>query len=69
MADAADVLADRLEAELGVEGGDAVDLRQRHARLLADAGDALAREVAVLGLHLLQQRDEPAFLAGVVQAS
>ena len=52
------VAALRLEAELVVERGDAVDLAGGQPQVLADPDDRVAREVAVRVLHVLQQRDQ-----------
>ncbi len=63
MADADDVLADRMEAELGVEGRHAVDLRERDPVLLVDLEDPLPADVAVLLLRLLESGDQDPALA------
>ena len=63
VADAQQELADRLQPELRVEGRDAVDVGERDARDPVDLVEPLAAQVAVLGLRLLQQRDQASFLA------
>ena len=50
--------ADGVEAELGVEGRDAVDATARHPRVPRDRPQRLRRQVAEVRLHRLQQGDE-----------
>ncbi len=58
VADPDQVLADRVQPELRVEGRHAVDLRERDAALPVDLGDPLPGDVAVGLLRLLQERDQ-----------
>src|SRR5665647_785040 len=58
VADGDDVLARRREAELVVEAGDAVDLRQRHAGLQRYLLDRETRQIPVGLLRVLQYGDE-----------
>jgi hypothetical protein len=66
VADPDEVLADRMQAELRVEGRHAVDLRDRDAALPVDLGDPLTRDVAVDLLGPLQERYQAALLTGKV---
>ena len=58
VADVDDVPADRAVAELRVERRDAGDRRGRDVGQLADALERLARQVAVVRLDRLQDRDD-----------
>jgi acetolactate synthase regulatory subunit len=57
-ADLAVHLAERLKAELVVEGRHAVDLADRQLEALADGDHRIAREIALGILDPLQQRDQ-----------
>ena len=66
VADPDQVLAHRGHAELGIEGGDPVDVGQGNPGLAVNFQDAVAGEVALAFLCLLQQWEQPALLANVV---
>jgi hypothetical protein len=56
-----------LQAERFVKRGHVIDRRQRHVQLLAQVFQRLARQVAVFGLHILQQLNQRALVAAVAR--
>ena len=66
VAEAEEVTAAAGEVELGVEGGDAVDLAEGEAEAAGDEGQGFSGQVAVDGLGRLQDRDQRAALALVL---
>ena len=62
-ADADDVLADRRQAELRIEAGDAEDAAERHVQLFGDALQGAARQPSVGLLGGVQRLDQPVAFA------